>query len=69
VNNPWNLTEREQEVLSAIAEHGTDKRAARCLGISHRTVEHHIATARARMGIKDRTSAVLAFDRSQRSKP
>jgi DNA-binding CsgD family transcriptional regulator len=64
--NPWNLTEREEQVVAAVAEHRTDKLAARALGISPKTIDHHLRLARARMGADDRHVAVSMWDNFKR---
>ena len=57
------LTRREREVLSALAEFGADKVAARHLGLSFRTVEHYLASAKKKIGIPHTVVAVVAYDR------
>lgn len=54
------LTRRELEVLAAAASGASSRSIAGRLGISERTVEHHLASARARLGADDRTGAVIA---------
>ena len=43
-------TEREVGVVAAVLEAGSEKAAAHRLGLSHSTVKHHLANARARVG-------------------
>lgn len=42
------LTEGQRRVLLAIAAHGTKQAAADALGITHKTLTHHLGSARAR---------------------
>jgi Response regulator containing a CheY-like receiver domain and an HTH DNA-binding domain len=54
------LTEREQEVLQAIARGERSKEIALKLGISERTVKAHIASIFARLGVDSRAAAIAA---------
>lgn len=47
--NPWGLTVRQAQTLDAMVEHGCPKRAARVLGLSHRTVQNYSEHAAHRM--------------------
>ncbi len=47
------LTQREREVLKLIAEGKTSKRAAKLLGISPRTVEHHRLSIMRKLGVSN----------------
>lgn len=71
MNNPWNLSERENEVMHAMAitANGCSKVAARQLNLSHRTVEEHVQRAMRKMGVNRRIAAVLLWDREHRSCP
>jgi DNA-binding NarL/FixJ family response regulator len=64
--NPWNLTPRQTEILDALVEVGCNKLVARQLGVNVRTLETHMARAFARMQIKNRMVAVIAWDRYRR---
>lgn len=64
--NPWGLTNQQEASLASIAKVGCDKLAAREMGISHRTLEHHVAAARKKMNVNNRVLAVLAWDRLTR---
>jgi DNA-binding NarL/FixJ family response regulator len=64
--NPWNLTPRESEVLSALAERGSSKVVAKQIGVSYRTVEKQVRDAKLRMGLEHRTQAIVAWDRWSR---
>lgn len=52
------LTDRELEILGAIAEGWSAKEAARILGIMPRTVECHLDTARMKLSARNRTHTV-----------
>jgi len=67
MNNLWNLSERELEVLQELAAGtGTAKQIARKLGLSDKTVELHFQNATRKKQATSRTVAVLMFDRAQR---
>jgi len=53
------LSDRELEVLVQIAEGMINKQIAVTLGISTQTVKNHISHILAKLGVEDRTSAVL----------
>ena len=56
------LTAREREVLRLIAAGQSNKRIARTLGISEKTVKTHVGHVLAKLGVTDRTqAAVLAL--------
>lgn len=52
------LTERELEVLQAVARGERSKEIALALGISERTVKAHIASIFARLGVDNRAAAI-----------
>ena len=52
-------TAREVGVVAAVLEAGSEKAAAHRLGLSHSTVKHHLANARARVGAE--TTAQLVW--------
>lgn len=54
------LTARETEVLALLARGHTCSRIGRTLGASPRTVEVHLGHIYAKLGVRDRLSAVLA---------
>lgn len=68
MNNPWNLTPRQFEVLKTMATtgKGSAKETARILGGTDRTVEVHVAAAMKKMGAATRLHAVLIWDRANR---
>jgi DNA-binding NarL/FixJ family response regulator len=47
---PGRAIDREVSVVAAVLPAGSEKAAAHRLGLSHSTVEHHLANARARVG-------------------
>ena len=53
------LTDREMEVLAALSKGMTNKAIATQLGISDRTVQGHIAHIFNKMGVSNRTEAVI----------
>jgi len=52
-------TDREVGVVVAVLVAGSEKAAAHRLGLSHSTVKHHLANARARVGAE--TTAQLVW--------
>ena len=48
------LTDREREVLRLVAQGGTDKEIAAELYVSARTVQNHLASVRAKLGLSRR---------------
>ena len=52
-------TDREVLVVAAVLDAGSEKEAARRLGLSHSTVKHHLANARSRVGAE--TTAQLVW--------
>lgn len=55
------LTPREREILLLIAAHLQSKEIARALGLSPKTVEMHVLSARRRLSGMSRRDAALAF--------
>jgi DNA-binding CsgD family transcriptional regulator len=66
MKNPWNLSEREAEVLSLVADLGCSKLAATAASISPKTVDIHMARSMAKMKARNRLQAVLMLDRWNR---
>jgi len=60
------LTRRQGEVLDALVRLGSSKLVARELQIEKSTVDGIVRTACARLGVRTRLQAVLAWDRSRR---
>jgi DNA-binding CsgD family transcriptional regulator/tetratricopeptide (TPR) repeat protein len=54
---PAGLTAREQEVLALLSEGLRDREISRRLFISERTVQHHVSTVLAKIGVPSRTAA------------
>ena len=52
------LSERERDVLSALAAHVTTKAIARTLGLSPETVKHHLKRIFSKLGVHSRTEAL-----------
>jgi len=58
------LTEREQDILQAVAEGATSKKIALDLDISERTVKAHLTNIYTKLGVNSRSQAVaVAVDR------
>ena len=55
---PANLTEREQEVLEAVARGDRSKEIATQLGISERTVKAYLASIYGKLGVDSRAAAI-----------
>ncbi len=55
---PVNLTEREQEVLEAVARGERSKEIAAHLGISERTVKAYLASIYGKLGVDSRAAAI-----------
>jgi DNA-binding CsgD family transcriptional regulator len=55
---PTSLTRREREVLALLQQRLSDPEIAVVLGIGVRTVEHHVASLRAKLGAVNRHQAV-----------
>jgi DNA-binding NarL/FixJ family response regulator len=53
------LTPREREVLGLIGRGMPNKRIARELGVSEKTVKTHVGHVLAKLGVTDRTQAAL----------
>ena len=56
---PAGLSDREVEVLRLVSRGGTNKDVARQLGISHRTVQHHVSHIYSKIGVTSRAGAAL----------
>ena len=63
-NRTEQLTEREVEVLRALADGGTNREVARRLLVSEATVKTHLIRLYAKLAVRDRAAAVrVAFER------
>jgi DNA-binding CsgD family transcriptional regulator len=56
---PLGLTSREAEVLSWVAQGKTNPEIAQILGLSRRTVDHHLERIYGKLGVETRTAAAL----------
>jgi len=57
-NETFNLTDRELEVLEAVARGERSKEVASHLGISERTVKAHLASIYSKLGVDSRAAAI-----------
>lgn len=57
-SNPFNLTEREKEVLTAVARGQRSKEIALELHITERTVKAHLASIYQKLGVDSRAGAI-----------
>lgn len=57
-SNPFHLTEREREVLSAVARGQRSKEIALDLHITERTVKAHLASIYQKLGVDSRAAAI-----------
>jgi DNA-binding NarL/FixJ family response regulator len=63
-DSPESLTERECEILRLLASGYSNREIARALFVVEGTVKNHVSSILAKMGVRDRTRAVLkAADR------
>ena len=58
--HPNDLTWREQEVLSLLAERLTNREIAERLHLSEATIKAHVTAVMHKLGVTNRTQAVLA---------
>jgi len=56
---PESLTERETEILRLMASGYSNKEIASAIDLSEGTVKNHVSNVLAKMGVRDRTRAVL----------
>lgn len=66
LEQPDPLTERETEILRLMAGGYSNKEIANSLGVAEGTVKNHVSNILSKMGVRDRTRAVLkAFELGQ----
>ena len=53
------LTVREREILRWVANGKTDRQVAAIVGLSHRTVQKHLEHIYTKLGVENRTAAVM----------
>ncbi|MFD5164356.1 response regulator transcription factor [Streptomyces hawaiiensis] len=58
------LTARERQILVLISQGNSNRRVAKALGISERTVKNHLSAVFTKVGASDRTQAVVMAIRS-----
>ncbi|MDI3281400.1 MAG: response regulator transcription factor, partial [Bacillota bacterium] len=56
---PYGLTQRERQILVCLASGMTNARIASTLSISEKTVKNHLTNLFRKLGVEDRTQAVL----------
>lgn len=61
--NPWNLGERENDMVARLTATGCNKEIARALNVSVRTVDKHLVRAYSKMKVSNRVQAAVAYDR------
>jgi DNA-binding NarL/FixJ family response regulator len=65
LDRPDPLTERETEILRLMAGGYSNKEIANSLGVAEGTVKNHVSNILSKLGVRDRTRAVLkAFEMS-----
>ena len=63
LDQPDPLTERETEILRLMAGGYSNKEIANSLGVAEGTVKNHVSNILSKLGVRDRTRAVLkAFE-------
>jgi DNA-binding CsgD family transcriptional regulator len=58
MNDRPKLTPRQLECLARIARGETSAEISSALGVSRRTIDHYVANAFVRLGVRNRTQAV-----------
>ena len=61
--NPNSLTDREIDVLALVATGRTKGEIAAELGISAKTVDHHVSHLLAKLNVRSRSEAAVAAER------
>ena len=58
------LSDRESEVLEALCQGMSNKAMAEVLFVSPETIKSHVSTVIGKLGVKDRTQAVISAIRA-----
>ena len=58
------LSDRESEVLEALCQGMSNKEMAEVLFVSSETIKSHVSTVIGKVGVKDRTQAVISAIRA-----
>ena len=58
------LSDREQEVLEALCQGMSNQEMAEVLFVSPETIKSHVSTVISKLGVKDRTQAVISAIRA-----
>jgi DNA-binding NarL/FixJ family response regulator len=58
------LSDRESEVLEALCQGMSNKEMAEVLFVSPETIKSHVSTLIGKLGVKDRTQAVISAIRA-----
>ena len=66
MTNPWRLTPRQVDVIRALVDTGSNKGAARLLGLSPHTAQNYMETVRKKMGKPKQLLCAIAWDRWER---
>jgi DNA-binding CsgD family transcriptional regulator len=66
--NPWGLTEKEEQAMRLLIEHGSQKVVALTMGCTAGRLSNILTKASERIGQRTHLKAVIEFDRYQRSK-
>jgi DNA-binding CsgD family transcriptional regulator len=61
------LTVREREILHWVAAGKTDRQVAAIVGLSHRTVQKHLEHIYTKLGVENRTAAVMRLAAQRRA--
>ncbi|RLK54432.1 non-specific serine/threonine protein kinase [Actinokineospora cianjurensis] len=61
LEHPGGLTNREQQAVELLANNMKDRKIAEVMGVSVRTVETHLANARKKLQVNDRTALLEAW--------
>lgn len=69
MTNPWGITERQAEVLEALAKGNSAKQLARLFGVTTKCIEGRVARIHARMQMHSTMQCVVAWDRHVRRAP